>query len=75
VAGTGVGSIVYKRDLVDPKNDGEVDVILMCPNKCGVTYSADLGDYWNWDEQTAIKCDDCDVALILVRKVITYEEL
>jgi len=55
--------------------DGEADVILMCPNKCGVTYSADLGNYWNWDERTAIKCDDCDVALILVRKVITYEEL
>jgi len=67
--------MTYKRDLVDPINDGEYDVMMMCPNQCGATWSANIGDYYTVDDDYEFTCDECKVALLLVKRVVSYEEI
>ena len=67
--------MIRKSDLVDPINDGEYDVMLMCPNECGATYSANKNDYFTVDDDYVFTCDECEEPLLLVRKVVTYERL
>tara|TARA_R100001463_G_scaffold28382_1_gene64987 strand:+ start:1108 stop:1311 length:204 start_codon:yes stop_codon:yes gene_type:complete len=64
-----------KADLSDPMNDGEYNTMMMCPNQCGAMYSADKNDYFTVDNDYIFTCDECEEPLILVRKVITYEEI
>ena len=67
--------MIRKSDLVDPINDGEYDVMLMCPNECGATYSANKNDYFTVDEDYVFTCDECEEPLLLVKKIVTYEEI
>ena len=64
-----------KADLSDPMNDGEYNTMMMCPNQCGAMYSADKNDYYNVGDDYVFTCDECEEPLILVRKVVTYEEI
>jgi len=64
-----------KADLSDPMNDGEYDTMMMCPNQCGARYSANKNDYYTVGDDYVFTCDECEEPLILVKKVITYEEI
>ena len=64
-----------KSDLVDPMNDGEYDVCMLCPNECGARYSANKNDYYMAEDDYVFTCDECEEPLILVRRTVTYEEL
>ena len=67
--------MVSKGDLVDTMNDGEYDVMMMCPNQCGAQYSANKNDYYTVGDDYVFTCDECEVPLLLVKKVVTYEEI
>tara|TARA_R100001463_G_scaffold65293_1_gene118530 strand:- start:540 stop:743 length:204 start_codon:yes stop_codon:yes gene_type:complete len=65
--------MTFKSDLVIYEDDGEIELMLLCPNMCGVTYSADKGDFYELDENEEITCKSCLIPMLLVRKVVTYE--
>jgi len=67
--------MVTKQDLADPSNDGDWNVMLRCPNECGARYSANINDYYVWDDDEEFKCDECDELLELVRRSVIYERL
>tara|TARA_X000001382_G_C3120285_1_gene162915 strand:+ start:100 stop:303 length:204 start_codon:yes stop_codon:yes gene_type:complete len=67
--------MTFKSDLVDPINDGEYDVCMLCPNQCGANYSANKNDYYTVGDDYLFTCDECKEPLILVKKVVTYEEI
>ena len=67
--------MVTKQDLSDPMNDGEYDTMMMCPNQFGARYSANKNDYYTVGDDYVFTCDECEEPLILVRRVVSYEEI
>lgn len=65
--------MTFKTDLVIYEDDGETDLMLLCPNMCGIKYSANERDFRELDENEQITCVSCLIPMILVRKVVTYE--
>ena len=64
-----------KSDLVDPINDGEYDVCMICPNECGARWSANTNDYNAVGNDYVFTCGGCKEPLLLVKKVVRFEEL
>ena len=46
--------------------------ILRCPS-CGAEYSGNSGDYWDLPNDFVVKCEDCDVEMKLIDKVVTVK--
>lgn len=59
--------------VLDLKNHKDkLDLILYCPF-CHDEYSTTPGDYWAADPHTVLDC--CSQEMLLMRKVITFEEV
>jgi len=58
------------------KDNYEGDVIIYCPY-CGSEYSAHAGDYWMLPDDYEFKCDCTGepVTMVLIRKIVQYEEI
>lgn len=46
------------------------DHILHCP-ECGIEYSGNAGDYWDYPDDHVFCCNECELELELVRKVVS----
>ena len=60
--------MVKKSDLMR----ATANSVLVCC--CGDEYSSTIGDYWILEEDDEIRCN-CGDELILVNKIVKYEEV
>lgn len=49
---------------------GDDHKVLHCPS-CGAEYSGNAGDYWNLPDDHVFTCQECEVEMELVTKVVT----
>ena len=48
----------------------EDNKILHCPS-CNAEYSGNAGDYWDYHDDHVFSCNDCEIEMELVNKVVT----
>jgi len=46
--------------------------VLHCKG-CNAEYSGNAGDYWNVPDNYVFTCNDCNIELELVKKIVTIE--
>ena len=66
----------YIKNLQDPlMNKPHVHGVIAYCELCEYECSANKGDYWDWSDDEALKCPDCNEILTLAVKKTVYEPL